>query len=130
MDQTRFVTLQKGIEVASDLVLPEAERRNKGESFALSLVVAIPWADGSEKPLDIIVDRVSTRQPPGHTLANGDIVVDTIARLQTNGTPFKISLMFHLELMRADGAEVRVSKDMERIIFARLAQNIDRLLEP
>ena len=130
MDQTRFVTLQKGIEVARDLLLPEAKRRIKGESFMLSLVEPVPRADASENPLDIIVDRVNTRQHPGFTLANGDIVVNATARLPLVGQHFKISLTFNLEHMEDTGAEVRVSKDMERLILARFENGINRLLEP
>ena len=139
MDQTRFVTLQKGIEVAKDLELPEAERRTKGERFKISLLTAIPWRDGNKFPLDIIVDRVSTnRRVNDFKFKNGDIVVDTVARLEPDDTPFEINLMFHMELMETSGARVYVSNDMEKLImariermlYARIERMLDQLLDP
>ena len=131
MDQTRFKTLQKGIEVARDLELPEAERRTKGTCFTLSLLVAMPSSFGDvELPLDIIVDRPRVGQVEGvYKFANGDLVVDTTARLEPTGAAFNISIMFQLEKMRTNGACVVVSKDMEKIILDQLAKDLDQLLE-
>ena len=131
MDQTRFVTLQKGIEVAKDLELPRAERLIMGETFILSLLANNPFASGAEelKPLDIIVDRMSTENNEAVLkLANDDLVVETTARLEPQGPAFKVSIFLQLEEMVDNGARVYVSKDMEKIILAQLERAVDRLL--
>lgn len=128
LDQTVFPTLQSGLQVAQELDATVAERQVKGDSFTLSLLVDIPHQD-EPLPLDLIVARMtSTLKEQGHQLANGDIIIETTAKLESEGPEFKVSILLRSEQMKESGAEVFVSKDMERIILTQLSQAADQLL--
>jgi len=132
VDQTRFKTQETGLQVAKDLELSVEQRAIDGDSFELSLVVlpyGMPSSAELEVLLQIIVDRPSpTALDDAYRLANGDRVVDTTARFQPDGESFKISILFQMEKMHDEGADVVVSKDVEQIIVEEFTGEITRQL--
>jgi hypothetical protein len=132
LDQTKFKTLQYGVDVAKEFQLNGDERRIKGESFTLTLLVDIPFSPNPDekKELPIIVDRRSIGGD-GDTigLANDGLIAVTTARLDLDGPAFVVNILFlELDKMTNTGADVLVSKDMERIILAKLEEDANRLL--
>lgn len=126
MVQTRFETVQSGLTIARELTLDEAGRAIRGETFTVSLKAEIPFQHDVQKPLDIIVDRIqSDTEAMFPNLANGDRIVATTARREPSGDSFHISILFHLELMRDQGALVYVSRDMEAILLEELQRDLN-----
>ncbi len=125
MDQTRFMTVQDAVEVATQLYLSESERSARGHSFALSLRVPIPYQQNVELPLDLIVDRVDPGRQPDFVQPNGDTIVATVARLRPDGKPFDITVLFQVDGPVGRNVCVTVSPDMERIIQQQRSEDLD-----
>jgi hypothetical protein len=127
LDQTKFKTVLKGAEVAREFQLTGEQRQVKGDSFTLLLLAEI--THGDEKPFPIIVDRQA--QDELHVIyrfENGGMTVKTTARLEPDGESFGIDILMSDPLqMKAEGAEVLVSEDMERLILERDKQEIENL---
>ncbi|MGH7217836.1 MAG: hypothetical protein ACREGE_00100 [Candidatus Microsaccharimonas sp.] len=125
LDQTRFKTVLNGIDVAREFQLTGEQRQVRGDSFTLLLLAEIPHGD--EKPFPIIVDRRAENGPEDtFPLSNNGLIVRTTARLEPDGESFGIDIMIiEPRRMINEGAEVLVSKDMERLMLEQREREID-----
>lgn len=128
VDQTRFTTVPFAYEVIRELIRSKDLQRPK-DHFDLKLHVAIPRADTVEDGiLTIQVDRIdlaAIERLVKYIHPNGDKVVETSARITSDGSPFKISVTLPAGRARTTKATVSVSPEMERIILDLLMRGFE-----
>lgn len=130
LGQSRFATVQSGIDVLSNLIMPREYRLENGSSFVVDLKVLIRRADSvDEAELSIHVERLDLdgQEPIDFDrYQNRDARMRTVARMLPVGKPFNIDVFIPFREAHFEGATVFVPEEMSTIIQERFHREIEQ----